>query len=169
MPKIKNPWISAPELLDRWEITPEQLKEIMSYYDLKMHDKDGGFIVPYLSKEQETDFIDHVKFKISDVLECEQQNDESNYDLSEPSTPKEAREYGMLKRAREKWDASIEASILIGMHCENLKRSGKQIKRKDLKDKLFELEFKDLPDTTIEKIWKSIPQSIRKGAGRPKL
>jgi hypothetical protein len=79
----------------------------------------------------------------------------------------DARELGRLKNEKRKWDDSISAAVKIGISCQKLQLEGHEITRANLTDEIFKLGYKKLPDTTIDKIWKAIPESYRKKAGRP--
>lgn len=77
---------------------------------------------------------------------------------------KEKREFGQLKREKEKWDASIQAALLVGMFVQE---KNQVLKRKDVKDQLYKIDS-TLPDTAFEKIWKAIPSQYRHKGGRTK-
>lgn len=77
---------------------------------------------------------------------------------------KEARELGLLRREKAKWESSIKVALQIGMHCINLDH---QITRDELTDAAYGIDA-ELPDTTIDKIWQAIPDKYKKGAGRPR-
>lgn len=80
---------------------------------------------------------------------------------------KERQELGRLKHEKEKWDASIHASVAVAVYC--IERSSENPEnrptRKEIADFLF--KFK-LPDTTTNKIIKAIPTKYRHSGGRPK-
>lgn len=78
---------------------------------------------------------------------------------------KESRELGQLRREKEKWDLSIEASIYACLFCSNQEIP---VTRKQLWDELEKGGFGSIPDSTFEKIWKAIPSQFRNRGGRPK-
>lgn len=80
-------------------------------------------------------------------------------------TGEEKRELSQLRRQKEKWDQSIQASAKASQFAFSENR---RITRNELWTELKNHGFKDIPDTTFEKIWKAIPEQYRNQGGRPK-
>jgi hypothetical protein len=119
-------------------------------------------------------WADQFRYKISDVENFERDYRhifDPSYKLQSLGNPdmdaNEKRKFGQLKREKEKWDASIQAALLVGMFVQEQKQKNQVLKRKDVSDKLYKIDS-SLPDTVFEKIWKAIPSQYRHKGGRTK-
>ena len=112
-------------------------------------------------------FIEDQKFRKEDIENFEIENKDlfkNNADLAERiMDAKASRELGQLRREKEKWDASINVAVKIGVYCHE---QNKELTRKEIWEYVIHID-KNLPDTTIEKIWKAIPEQFRSKGGRP--
>jgi hypothetical protein len=163
-------WIYGELLMKRWNINRAALAQC--FKDGLLAYGDEGRVVYEGGPDDTTmDWVDQYRYKISDVEEYEAANPHlfgapiSDMKMEQASMDvKEKRELGQLKREKEKWDSSIQASLLIGMFVQ---KKNQVLKRKDIKDQLYRIDS-SLPDTAFEKIWKAIPSQYRHKGGRTK-
>ena len=181
LPKLKSDKIDAKRLMKRWNIDGVDLS-LMIEDGLPAYETGGGIRI---SKGSVTDGLTRIDPRPRGIsiplgLETRIKNkptsiifiksDIEKFESKHPEISQttlganDARELGRLKREKIKWDDSIAAAVNIGFFCSKLDHP---IKRDELKDKIYFNGYKDPPDTTIEKIWKAIPETLKKKAGRP--
>ncbi len=164
--------LSHKEVLQRWDKDINILKRFIMSRDLPAHDPSGVRFDPLSPEAQHLDINpkDYIYLK-SEVEELEirkpwlsKDTIESDDDNQQSLNAKERREFGQLKREKEKWDASIKAAVEIGIFCQE---QNKKMTRKEIWDKVYKAD-PNIHNTTIEKIWKAIPKQYRTTGGRPK-
>ena len=151
-------WLYEEFLLKRWGINQYTLAKILED-GLPCYDQNNQMFI----WEDGTDKI-IAKYKLSDVEKYEEEHPHLFESDNQGLNAKEKRELGQLRREKEKWDASLNVALKIGIFCRD---QNKELTRKKVWDKVYEID-KSLPDTTIEKIWTSIPEKYRSKGGRPK-
>jgi hypothetical protein len=113
-------------------------------------------------------FIEDQKFRSEDIEKFASENghmlDIDNHYSKIVLNAKDKRELGQLRRQKEKWDASINVAVKIGVYCQEQNRI---LNRHEIWDQVIHID-KNLPETTIEKIWKAIPEQFRSKGGHPK-
>jgi hypothetical protein len=113
-------------------------------------------------------FIEDQKFRSEDIEKFASENghmlDIDKHYSKIVLNAKDKRELGQLRRQKEKWDASINVAVKIGVYCQEQNRI---LNRHEIWDQVIHID-KNLPDTTIEKIWKAIPEQFRSKGGHPK-
>jgi len=80
---------------------------------------------------------------------------------------KEKQELGRLKKEKITMDLTVKAAIDVGKYVEKAKMRNKLIVKNEIIDLINGIDLK-IPDTRIDLIWKSIPNEIKSGPGRPK-
>ena len=164
--------LSHKEVLQRWDRDINILKKFVMSRDLPAYDSSGVWFDPLSPEAQHLGINpkNYIYLK-SEVEELEirkpwlsKDTIESDDDNQQSLNAKERREFGQLKREKEKWDASIKVAVEIGIFCQE---QNKKIKRAEIRDKAYEAN-PNIHDTTIEKIWKAIPKQYRSTGGRPK-
>ena len=152
--------------MKRWDIDFNELIEFIER-GLPAYDHDLGKI--------EIDLVEHIypgrqeyyRFEPSDIEQFETENEwlvKGKTAISSELTGEERRELGQLRTEKKKWDASIIASVKIGLFVSE--QTG-PLKRDDVKNELYKIDS-SLPDTTFEMIWKAIPDKYRHKGGRPR-
>ena len=165
MPKLKY-WIKGKHLLERWNIDFNELIEFIEQ-GLPAYDDDLNRVEMELVENCYLGKIERYKFEPSDIEQFEADNEwllKGKTTLPSELTGDERRELGQLRTEKKKWDASINASVKIGLFVSE--QTG-PLKRDDVKNELYKIDS-SLPDTTFEMIWKAIPDQYRHKGGRPK-
>jgi hypothetical protein len=165
-------WTFGEILMKRWNISNFILQQCL-IAGLPAYERSRDRLVVFEDDPDDDvlQWADQFRYKISDIESFERDyrhifdplyklQSLGNIDMD----AKEKREFGQLKREKEKWDASIQAALLVGMFVQE---KGQVLKRKDVKDQLYKIDS-TLPDTAFEKIWKAIPSQYRHKGGRTK-
>lgn len=164
--------LSHKEVLQRWDKDINILKRFIMSQDLPAHDPSGVRLDPLSPEAQHLDINpkDYIYLK-SEVEELEirkpwlsKDTIESDDDKQQPLDGKERREFGQLKREKEKWDASIKAAVTIGIFCQKQK---KKMLFKEIQAEVNKFD-KNIPETTIRKILAALPEQYKSQGGRPK-
>jgi hypothetical protein len=155
----KEKWMFQEFILKRWKIS------LNTFYEIII----DGF--PCYDENEEEFFNDEYdderkayKYKFSDVVKFENENPHLFEHLEGDFDAKDKRQLGQLKREKEKWIASLNVAVQIGIFC---KEQTVLVTRSMVWDKVFEID-NTLPDAVIERIWKSIPEQYKSKGGRPK-
>lgn len=80
---------------------------------------------------------------------------------------KDRQELGRLKTEKITMDLTVKAAIVVGTYIEKAKTEGRLIVKDEIIDLVNGIDSK-IPSTRIDLIWKSIPDKIKSGPGRPK-
>ncbi len=125
--------------------------------------KKSGYAIP-----DELSFIenDDGTFKWADSDQTNEL-DLDNIENSGGLLGKERQELGRLKKEKITMDLTVEAAIAVGKYIEKAKSEGRLIVKGEISDLINHIDRK-IPDTRIDLIWKSIPDDIKSGPGRPK-
>jgi hypothetical protein len=154
----KEKWMFQEFILLRWKISQYTFYRIISE-GFPCYDEDEK---EFFSEED--DERSAYKFKFSDVVKFENDNPHLFEHLEGDLDAKDKRQLGQLKREKEKWNASLDVAIQIGVFC---REQTIPVTRSMVWDKVFEID-NTLPDAVIERIWKSIPEQYKSKGGRPK-
>jgi len=164
--------LSYKEVLQRWNRGINILKKFVMSRDLPAYDPSGVRFDPLSPEAQHLDINpkDYIYLK-SEVEELEirkpwlsKDTIESDDDNQQSLNAKERREFGQLKREKEKWDASIKAAVTIGIFCQKQK---KKMLFKEIQAEVNKFD-KNIPETTIRKILAALPEQYKSQGGRPK-
>lgn len=158
--------LSHKEVLQRWNRDINILKKFVMSRDLPAYDSSGVYFDPLSPEAQNLDINpkDYIYLK-SEVEELEIRKPWLyDDDKQQPLDGKERREFGQLKREKEKWDASIKAAVTIGIFCQKQK---KKMLFKEIQAKVNKFD-KNIPETTIRKIFAALPEQYKSQGGRPK-
>ena len=153
----KERWIFQEFLLKRWGIDQYTLSRILED-GLPCYDTDNQVFMWEDGIDKDT-----VKYRMDDVEKYEEEHPHIFGAEWQVLDAKEKRELGQLRREKEKWDASINVAVQIGIFC---MEHGPNLTRKVIWDIAYEID-NDLPNTTLERIWKSIPANLKSKGGRP--
>jgi hypothetical protein len=159
--KRNQRFMTAEELMERWQISALDLIAVLSEYKLRFRDANDLSTYAYDDAMLKTKFIDMMAFDLVDVERYERDHPEFE---PEKSIAKDRRKLGQLEREKNEWNRSLEAAVQIGIY---VKEIGKRLKRDVIKDKIRQLSSGELHETTIEKILKAIPLEYRRKKGRP--
>ena len=152
--------------MKRWDIDFNELTEFVEQ-GLPAYDDDLNRIEIDLVEHYYPGKIEYYRFEPADIEQFEAENQwllKGKTPMSNELTGEERRELGQLRTEKKKWDASIIASVKIGLFVSE--HTG-LLKRADVKDELYKIGSR-LPDTTFEMIWRAIPDQYRHKGGRPK-
>lgn len=170
-------WISAKELMDRWE-TQEAFSIVSAVKDglicfEKVHvspfDKKWGTPAEQQPKNRDRHMVDageleeryeradlhlhNIIFQHEDVIDYETKKGDVQL------TGQERTELGRLRMEKKKWEASIEVAIYLACYCEKAGR----VKRSELMTE-YRKRFSDrkiYTDVTFDKIWKMVPHRLK--------
>jgi hypothetical protein len=154
--------MTAEELIERWQISGQDLIAILSEYELRFRDANDLSTYAYDDNMLKTKFLHMMAFDLVDVERYER--DHPEFEPDEESIGKKLRKLGQLEGEKDEWDSSLKAAVQIGIY---VKEIDKRLKRDVIKDKIRQLSSGDLHEATIEKILKAIPRKYRRKKGRP--
>ena len=163
--KKNDQWMYGGIVRSLWGVDDRTLAAIV--YDNKIPAYDIHF--ERLDPEEALHtIIEDQKFRSEDIEKFASENEHMlNFDKHYSKivlNAKDKRELGQLRRQKEKWDASINVAVKIGVYCQEQNRI---LNRHEIWDQVIHID-KNLPETTIEKIWKAIPEQFRSKGGHPK-
>jgi hypothetical protein len=167
MAKDKPIW-SGKRIMERWDSSPTELGSFI-YQGLRAYRMEGGafhLVKPEELNKFDSDRMTDLMFTPNDVETFENESELAKI-LKErvaALAEVEAHELTELRKQKAKWDSSIAAAVLAGVHFANL---GRQIIRDELQDFINGMDS-NIPNTTINEIWKALPDKYKKGPGRPK-
>jgi hypothetical protein len=167
MAKDKPVW-SGKRVMERWSSSSTELASFI-YQGLPACRMENGKYVAVKPEEIEGYDEKHMTDLLFRPVDIEKfENEAGVMDLmmerGAAMSAEDARELGRLREEQKKWDSSVAAAVIAGVHFANL---GHQIIRGDLQDFINKTD-KTIPNTTIDKIWKALPEKYKKGAGRPR-
>lgn len=155
-----NRWIFEDLLLKRWGMDIYTLFAIVEE-GLPIYDKYGKQFEP--DPEGADENLPY-KFNMDDIEKYEQDHPYLFPTLVENLNAKEKRELGQLRREKEKWDASIDVAVQIGIFCHEQNR---RMTSGEFDTKMREID-RDIQEATMRRIQKAIPSEYKSQGGRPK-
>ncbi len=118
---------------------------------------------PYFKVIEFIQWADSLLYKIP--LELEDFKNDIDQNNSIKKQKQKAQELGMLRKEKDKFDSSIQASVMIGLW---LKDIDYRITHKNLIEKI-QSEYPDIPKTIINNIiWNAIPDEYKNQGGSKK-
>jgi hypothetical protein len=155
----KEQWMLQEFILKRWKINLNTFNRIIIEGFPCYDENEVEFFYDEYDDERNA-----YKFKFSDVVKFENENPHLFEHLEGELDAKDKRQLGQLKREKEKWNASLDVAVKIGVF---IREQTIPVTRRAVWDKVFEID-NTLPDAVIERIWKSIPEQYKSKGGRPK-
>jgi len=125
--------------------------------------KESGYIIP-----DELSFIESTDGKLQwSDSDTDHDIESDNINNSSELSGKEKQELGRLRTEKVTMDLTVKAAVDVGAYIEKAKTEGRLIVKDDIIDLINGIDSK-IPSTRINLIWKSIPDNIKSGPGRPK-
>lgn len=125
--------------------------------------KESGYAIPEELSfvEGEDGLLQWTDAIVGDDMKSKKINNSSSL------TGKEKQEFGRLKIEKTTMDSTVKAAVNVGEYIHKAKMEDRLIVKNEIIDLINSIDLK-IPNTRIDLIWKSIPENIKSGPGRPK-